>query len=129
IGLWVRPRTRPASGLMSILSKDENYEFHLNPDGTINWWWQTTTGATREFNSTTALPTGQWSHVLIRYAPGDQRIYINGSLAGQASPSGTPRANDDPLQLGADQNFAGRYFNGELDELRIYDSALSETQI
>ncbi|MDX5371606.1 MAG: hypothetical protein LPK18_04120 [Pseudomonadaceae bacterium] len=129
IGLWVRPRTRPASGLMSILSKDENYEFHLNPDGTINWWWQTTTGATREFNSTTALPTGQWSHVLIRYAPGDQRIYINGSLAGQASLSGTPRANDDPLQLGADQNFAGRYFNGELDELRIYDSALSETQI
>lgn len=129
IGLWVRPRTRPASGLMSILSKDENYEFHLNPNGTINWWWQTTAGATRQFNSTAALPTGQWSHVLIRYAPGDQRIYINGSLAGQASFAGTPVANNDPLQLGADQNLAGRYFNGELDELRIYNAALSEAQI
>lgn len=130
IGLWVRPRSLPASGLMSILSKDENYEFHLNPDGTINWWWQTTgPAATREFNSTTALPVGQWSHVLIRYAPGDQRIYINGSLAGQASFSGTPAANNDPLQLGADQNTAGRYFNGELDELRIYNTALSQAQI
>ena len=130
IGVWVRPRTRPTSGLMSILSKDENYEFHLNPDGTINWWWQTSgPNATREFNSSTALPTGQWSHVLIRYVPGDQRIYINGNLAGQASFSGTPVINNDPLQLGADQNFAGRYFNGELDELRIYNVALSEAQI
>ncbi|UUY09887.1 hypothetical protein LRS11_07600 [Pseudomonas sp. J452] len=129
IGLWVKPRTLPASGLMSILSKDENYEFHLNPSGTINWWWQTTAGSTNQFNSTTALPVGQWSHVLIRYVSGDQRIYINGSLAGQASFSGTPLANGDPLQLGADQGATGRYFNGELDELRIYNGALSEAEI
>ena len=129
IGLWVKPRTLPASGLMSILSKDENYEFHLNPNGTINWWWQTTDNATNQFNSSTALTVGAWNHVLIRFAPGDQRIYINGSLAGQANFSGTPLANSDPLQLGADQAAAGRYFNGELDELRIYDQALSTAQI
>lgn len=130
IGLWVKPRSLPSSGLMSILSKDENYEFHLNPDGTVNWWWQTTgPTATRQFDSTQALSVGQWSHVLIRYAPGDQRIYINGNLAGQASFSGTPVVNGDPLQLGADQGLAGRNFNGELDELRIYGSALSDAQI
>lgn len=130
IGLWVKPNTLPASGLMSILSKDENYEFHLKPNGTVNWWWQTTgPNATREFDSNVALTPGQWSHVLIRFAPGDQRIYINGNLAGQASFSGTPRANSDPLQLAADQNFVGRYFNGQLDELRIYSGALSEAAI
>ena len=130
IGLWVKPETLPASGLMSIVSKDENYEFHLKPNGTVNWWWQTTgPTATREFDSSVALTPGQWSHVLIRFAPGDQRIYINGNLAGQASFSGTPRANSDHLQLGADQNFAGRYFNGQMDELRIYSGALSEAAI
>ncbi|MDG9926319.1 MULTISPECIES: DUF6701 domain-containing protein [unclassified Pseudomonas] len=130
IGVWVKPRALPASGLMSILSKDENYEFHLNPNGTINWWWQTTgPAATREFNSTGTLTAGQWSHVLIRHAPGDQRIYINGSLAGQASFSGTPVVNGDPLQLGADQGLAGRYFDGDLDELRIYSTALTQAQI
>jgi MSHA biogenesis protein MshQ len=129
IGLWVKPNTLPASGLMSILSKDENYEFHLKPNGTVNWWWQTTANATRQFDSSVALTPGQWSHVLIRFAPGDQRIYINGNLAGQASFSGTPRANSDPLQLGQDQGLAGRYFNGQLDELRIYSGALSEAAI
>lgn len=130
IGLWVKPRRLPSSGLMTLVSKDENYEFHLNPNGTVNWWWQTTAPSnTRQFNSTTAVPVGQWSHVLVRYAPGDQRIYINGVLAGQASFNGTPVANNDPLQLGSDQNFAGRYFDGDLDELRVYTSALSPAQI
>ncbi|HSX70535.1 MAG TPA: DUF6701 domain-containing protein [Pseudomonas sp.] len=130
IGVWVKPRSLPASGLMNILSKDENYEFHVNPNGTINWWWQTAApSATREFNSTAALTVGQWSHVLIRYTQGDQRIYINGTLAGQASFNGNPVVNGDPLQLGADQNAAGRYFDGDLDELRIYDTALTPAQI
>lgn len=128
IGLWVKPRSYPSSGLMSILSKDENYEFHLKPDGTINWWWQTTSGATHQFDSTRSVSLGQWSHVLIRYTAAEQQIYINGNLAGTASLPGTPRANADPLQLGWDQ-IAGRHFEGDLDELRIYKGALSQEQI
>ncbi|MGH8353922.1 MAG: DUF6701 domain-containing protein, partial [Pseudomonas sp.] len=129
IAVWVRPRSRP-SELMSILSKDENYEFHLKPNGRVNWWWQTSgPAATREFDSTTSVPLDSWTHVAIRFAPGDQRIYINGVLAGSASYSGTPRSNGDPLQLGQDQGYAGRYFNGDLDELRIYQQALSAAQI
>jgi MSHA biogenesis protein MshQ len=129
IGVWVRPRSLPASGLMSILSKDENYEFHLNSNGTVNWWWQTTgPTATVQFNSNKALAVGQWNHVLVRYTPGDQRIFINGVEAGRASFAGTPVSNTDPLQLGWDQ-LTGRDFNGELDELRIYDGALSDSEI
>ncbi len=129
IGLWVKPRSLPPTDLMSILSKDENYEFHLNPDGTVNWWWRTTgPTSTVHFNSNKALKVGEWSHVLIRYTPGDQRIFINGAEAGRAKFSGTPVANTDPLQLGWDQ-LAGRYFNGELDELRIYDGALSDSEV
>jgi len=129
IGVWVKPLSLPSSGLMSILSKDENYEFHLRPDGTVNWWWQTSNpSATREFNSTQKVTLGQWNHIAIRYTASQQRIYINGSLAGQASLSGTPLANTDPLQLGWDQ-LAGRHFNGNMDELRIYRGALSDSEI
>lgn len=129
IGVWVRPRTLPASGLMSILSKDENYEFHLRPDGSVNWWWQTTgPSATRSFSSTGKVAVGQWNHVVIRYTPTQQTIYINGAVAGQASLSGTPLANSDPLQLGWDQ-LAGRYFDGDLDELRVYQGALTASDI
>ena len=130
IGIWVRPITRvTGSGLMTILSKDENYEFHINASGFVNWWWQTSAGATREFNSTTAVPLNVWTHVAIRFSPGVQRIFINGIAAGSASFSGTPVVNSDPFQVGQDQGTSGRYFNGALDEVRVYNRALSDAEV
>ncbi len=128
IGVWVRPKSR-ASQLMSILSKDTNYEFHIKPDGTINWWWQTTSGNTREFDSTRSVPLNTWTYVVIRYTANNQQIFINGALDRTASLTGTPLTNTNPLQVGQDQNYDGRYFNGDLDEVRIYGEALSNAQI
>lgn len=128
IGIWVSPVSRPGE-LMSILSKDENYELHLKPSGVVNWWWTTTAGTVRELDSTLAVPLNAWTHVAIRFSPGAQRIFINGTPAGSASFSGVPLSNGDPLQLGQDQGVAGRYFNGALDELRIYNQALSDAEI
>jgi hypothetical protein len=129
IGVWVKPTQYPSSGLMTILSKDENYEFHVLPDGRINWWWQTTSGATRQLNSTAEVQLDRWNYVAIRYRDNQQTIFINGVASGTSSHGGGLRLNNDPLQLGADQNFSGRYFQGFLDELSIYASALSQTQI
>lgn len=130
VSLWVYPTSYPGSGLMSILSKDENYEFHLKPSGVINWWWQDGTG-TREFDSVSALPLNSWSHVAIRFddAGNTQRIYLNGLPDASASFTGTPRTNNDPLQIGTDQGVAGRYFRGNLDEVRVHAGALSDAQI
>ncbi|MAD52664.1 DUF6701 domain-containing protein [Idiomarina sp. UBA3162] len=129
IGLWVKPQRYPASGLMTLVSKDENYEFHLRSDGTINWWWNTPTGEIQEFNSQSAVPLNQWSYVAIRYQNGAQTIFINGEVAGTASFTGGVANNNDPLQVGADQGALGRYFSGFLDELSVFDQALSERQI
>ena len=128
IGIWVRPISR-ATQLMSIVSKDTNYEFHIKPDGSVNWWWETTGGTAREFDSTATVPLNAWTHVAIRFSPGSQRIFINGTVAGSASFSGSPRTNSDPFQVGQDQGFAGRYFNGALDELRVYNRALSDAEV
>ena len=129
IGLWVKPQRYPPSGLMTLVSKDENYEFHLRSDGTINWWWNTPTGEIHEFNSQSAVPLNQWSYVAIRYQTGAQTIFINGEVAGTANFTGGVANNNDPLQVGADQGTAGRYFSGFLDELSVFDQALSERQI
>ncbi len=128
IGIWVRPISR-ATQLMSIVSKDTNYEFHIKPDGSVNWWWETTGNATNQFDSTATVPLNAWTHVAIRFSPGSQRIFINGTAAGSASFSGTPRTNNLPFQVGQDQGLGGRYFNGALDELRVYNRALSDAEV
>ncbi len=130
VGVWVKINSLPGSGLKTILSKDENYEFHIKPNGAINWWWQTTSpNATRQFDSTGRVTPGRWTHVAIRFQANNQHIFIDGVASGSATFTGTPRANTDPLQFGSDQGFGGRYFNGMLDEVRIFNTALSDAQM
>lgn len=132
VAVWIRPDRYPSSGLMTILSKDENYEFHLNPDGTINWWWNNSSGFTREFDSNTSVPLNEWSHIAIVYSrlQGTQTIYINGVAdASQSYTNQSLRTNNDPLQIGNDQYFSGRYFSGDIDEVYVFETALSQARI
>ncbi|WP_426414976.1 DUF6701 domain-containing protein [Aestuariirhabdus sp. LZHN29] len=129
VAVWVRSDGWPASELKTIVSKDTNYEFHVNTSGNVNWWWQTTgPNATQQLNSTTSLTPGQWHHVVIRHAPGAQTIFIDGVPSGSANFGGTPLANTLPLLIG-DDRIATRRFNGDIDELRIYDQVLTNAQV
>jgi MSHA biogenesis protein MshQ len=132
ISVWVNPRRYPSSGLMSILSKDENYEFHLKPNGVVNWWWNNSRGWTREFDSTATVPLNAWTHIAIVYSQSRQTIYINGQASGFRTYSNEVlRTNSDPLQIGDDQLFGGgsRRFDGFIDEVRIYDTAFNQSQV
>ncbi len=126
---WIFANTIPGSGLMSILSKDENYEFHINSSGQINWWWG---GGSQELTTTgTALTSGNWYHIAIVYsdASDEQTIYIDGVSRGVNNQSGALTLNNDPFQIGADQGFSGREFDGLIDEVRVYNVALSAADI
>lgn len=129
IGVWVRPQSYPDSDLMTILSKDENYEFHITPDGRVNWWWQDRNEQAQPLTSQHTVPLDQWSYVAIRYTPGEQSIFINGNRTSRSEPTVGLLQNEAPVQIGADQNFPGRYFNGAMDKVSIFRGALTEQQI
>ncbi|WP_082548336.1 LamG-like jellyroll fold domain-containing protein [Massilia sp. Root335] len=83
-------------------------------------------------SSTTALPTSQWVHVAVTLSGRTATLYVNGAVAGTNSAEFLP-----PWQLGGtSQNWIGRsqyaadpYFNGRIDEFRIYRGALSAADI
>jgi MSHA biogenesis protein MshQ len=129
VGVWIKIDSIPTSGLKTILSKDENYEFHVNSAGRIFWWWNTEIlGAVRTVTSDTSIVAGVWTHVVISFSTVTQNIFINGVASGdEIYPEGAI-TNSDPLQIGADQNSGGRYFNGDIDEVNIFSQALSEAQ-
>jgi MSHA biogenesis protein MshQ len=129
VAIWVRPRAYPGSDLMTILSKDTNYEFHLTPAGKIYWWWHDQDGIARTLTSDASVPLNQWTHVAITYKNGVQRIFINGNAdINTASYTKKLATNNLALELGRD-NVANRYFNGDLDEVRIYAKAQSQSKI
>ena len=59
------------------------------------------------------------------------KVYVNGEEAGSMSATGTQITNGtSPLIIGALNTYIGTYdFDGGIGQVRMYDSALSQTQI
>ena len=127
VSVWVYPRSLPSgSNLASIVSKDENYEFHLNSSGRVNWWWG---GGSRSLTSTSSVTLNQWNHITITYRSGAQVIYINGAASGTNTSTDSITLNNDPVLIGTDLNFHSRRFDGLIDEVRLYDAELSPVEV
>jgi len=61
---------------------------------------------------------------------GESKIYVNGNLAGQGTLTYGDAISSGPLILGRDAPFSGLLaFYGALDEIRIYDRVLSDSEI
>ena len=116
--------------LKSILSKDENYEFHIDRNGSIYWWWNSNAG-TRSFDTgSTQIALNTWYHVAIVYADGRQSIYLDGVEVAYTTYSGeTLVTNSDPLEIGADQGITARNWVGQIDEVKIFKNPLTQAEV
>ena len=57
------------------------------------------------------------------------KVYLNGRYVFEMDYSGSLTPNDMPLEIGRDLPGALEYFYGTMDDLRIYDRALSEQEL
>jgi fibronectin type 3 domain-containing protein len=86
--------------------------------------------AEQDVNSTVQLSAGVWTHVAVTRSGSTVSIYVNGSLAGSGTVTTNPSALGFCAQeyLGKSQ-FSDPYLNGSLDDFRVYNHALSATEI
>jgi len=121
---WIYMRTLPAE-LHTIVSKDTNYEFHIDNVGRVYWWWSADNFRTTGYSVT----LNQWHHVAITYRSGSQTIYVDGISRATNNYSGTLPQNDLPVFIGTDYNFISRAFDGYIDEVYILPQELSQAQV
>lgn len=135
VSAWVYPKSYPSSDLASIVSKDSNYQLHLTPSGYIYWYWKVDSPGHPAYNlySASPVPLNQWSHVTVTYnsnRPTQAKMYINGHLSSYYYvPLLTPTLlmNNQALQIG--QYGTNRGFDGFIDEVQLFSSALSAAQV
>ncbi|MEP3968837.1 MAG: LamG-like jellyroll fold domain-containing protein [Nonlabens sp.] len=105
------------------------FQLSLKNDNRISLRWNGIT--LQEMVSNTALSDGVWRHIGFSYDGTTAKIYIDGVLDIQQAFS-TPMADGNLLGIGAridEDETAHDHFNGELDEIRMWDIALSQNQI
>lgn len=83
-------------------------------------------------HSTTSINSGEWTHLaFVRHANaagGYVRLFVNGQPEAIDSSNGQPASDADRLVVAANLLDA-RYYVGSMDDLRLYDTALSDSEI
>ncbi len=74
------------------------------------------------------LPLNQWSHVVTTYNGQYQQLYINGVMIAQSPLGSLIPQTTGVLRIGGNSIW-GEYFNGYIDEVRIYNRALTLAEV
>ena len=72
---------------------------------------------------------GQWHHAVGVYDGDKMYIYVDGVMDVSQTASGGIDTNDQPVYIGENSEMTERFWNGLIDEVRIYNYALDEGQI
>jgi len=134
LSAWVNPKSTLYNG--RIISKGsgpglrgwslnvENYnvfEFSVaaNTNDAATW-----------VDSTTQVPLNTWTHVVGVFQPGAAlRIYINGVLSGSKTTAVPITQFNPPVNVRIGGRNDGYSFDGIIDEVRVYDRALTAVEI
>jgi hypothetical protein len=112
-----------------LIRSTETYQLGINNDGKLYFmiWDYVTEGwcSPTLFTSTTTIDTDKWYNIVGTYNGTDRCIYINGTLD-SCDDCSDPIGNTSIVEL-LDGNTPS--FNGTLDDTRIYDRALNESEI
>src|SRR5262249_47651062 len=87
-------------------------------------------GSVAQLFTSATINDGAWHHVVATVDPAlGQFIYLDGAQSANHTGVYTLLTNAEPLSLGADYLRGEGYFGGSLDDVAVYDAALSATQI
>jgi len=135
--LWINIPALPGASQVILWDDDSNGGgdswFQLMSDGTI----QTQRGGDGfgVFNSNTPIVPGEWTHItFVSDEKNDKKtIYLNGEPDGDSGGTVTTRTNVSHVVLGVGHDgnafISLSYFNGAIDEVIIYNRALSDEEI
>jgi hypothetical protein len=130
ISAWIRPELTGDRGIVGWgnygTTRMVNALRLMGDNGFRHYWW----GADLDTDAGVAgvnLDDGNWHHVVAMY-DGDalRSMYLDGTLIGSGDP-GDNNATAANFRIGSTNN--GEYFGGMIDELAIYDRAVSEDEI
>jgi fibronectin type 3 domain-containing protein len=130
---WVNP-TALGNAWRTVLMKERTgnmvYDLYANGSGAskVPDTEVFVSGVARETKGTTALGLSTWTHLAATYDGASLRLFVNGTQVGTQAASGSISASTGALRMGGN-NIWGEWYQGLIDEVRIYNRALSATEI
>ena len=81
-----------------------------------------------DVRAASSIPVGSWTHLATTYDGNMLRIFVNGVQSAQLLQVGSLTTSTGALRIGGN-NIWSEWFQGQVDEVRIYNRALTASQI
>jgi hypothetical protein len=129
---WINPDSLVANaGILFARAGQPATGLNLNGAGNLGYHWLDTAGS-YSWDSGLTPPLGQWSLVALSVQPDRATMHLinaSGAQSAVATNTHAVRAFIDAIRIGGDPNSVDRTFDGRIDEVAIYDRALSLEQV
>ncbi|MGW4645492.1 LamG-like jellyroll fold domain-containing protein [Kitasatospora sp. NPDC004289] len=122
IEAWVKPAALEGP----VLARGGEYLLGVDANGAV---FLTHDGAPATLTSTETLTADTWAHVAATFDGTTAKLYVNGRPAGSAALPFTPAAGATTLVGKQSSGGADSFFDGDLDELRIWNRVRSAAEL
>jgi hypothetical protein len=132
---WVYPTASGSGSWRNVIIKEraggEVYNLYGNADTDAPTAYVVrgaAPGVPLDARGTSSLPLNAWSHLAVTFDNATLRIFVNGVQVGTRAVAGPLLTSTGTLRIGGNSIW-GEYFAGVIDEVRIYNRALTTTEI
>jgi hypothetical protein len=107
----------------------EGYALLLNNASRPRIVWKNAAGTNEALNSSIVLPQDEWHHIAVIYDGNRATFYIDGIEDTSAVRNAPVSSNQHFLVAAANYQSPTRFFDGTIDEVRVWNQALSQEQL
>lgn len=133
VEVWIQPTAAGVVGSREIVCRDFNgsggtgsqWRIRLNAGKPEALLWHP---ALTVITAATALTVGSTYHIVFTYDGANMRLYVNGSQVASSAQTGNITTGQ-PITFGCLGNAVSETWNGPIDEVAVYGTALSSTRI
>ena len=132
---WVLPTANGGGSWRNVVIKEriggEIYNLYANADTNAPVVYVVRASqpdAPSDARGTAQIPLNTWTHLAATYDGSTLRLYVNGTQVGSRAVSGSLATSTGALRIGGNSLW-GEYFAGRIDEVRIYNRALTAAEI
>jgi chitodextrinase len=133
LAFWINVKEIPATGesyLVSFGGWQERFKISLPSHGKPVFTTNSTSGISdMDAGAGNELPVGVWKHLVFVHDGTNDKIFEDGVLKATKAVAGTLNNTTKPLGMGYNPIDGGSYFKGSLDEVRIYNHALTDLEV
>ena len=125
VSMWVK---------YNVVNTNINFLYHYGTSASGNGGYTTSFAATQfgiggNHSANSSNVSNTWYHLVFVYDGENSMIYKNGVLQGTLARAWNVVNNNDLFRLGLTETGGANFFNGAIDDLKIYNYAISQSQV